>query len=111
VGGQGDHCVTGLPNIDPTLPDARANDTQAKRELFLEANELLAEKGVFMLAVRALRIKWFNELLDTTDRDKNHELKAKLQVLRAIPDELQGFINDYKMAIDRQNKHAPRRPG
>ena len=103
--------MTGLPNIDPEQTDARAHDTQAKRVLFDEANELLHEKGVFMLAVRALRIKWFNEHLDTTDRDKDRELKARLQVLRAIPDELQGFINDYKMAIDRQNKHAPRRPG
>jgi hypothetical protein len=105
----GDLAMTGLPNIDPTLPDARANDTQAKRVLFEEANELLHEKGVFMLAVRALRIKWFNEHLDTSDRDKDRELKAKLQVLRALPDELNAFINDYKMAIDRQNKL--RRPG
>ena len=101
--------MTGLPNIDPAQTDARAHDTQAKRVLFDEAQELLAEKGVFMLAVRSLRIKWFNEYLDSMDREKDRELKAKLQVLRAIPDELQGFINDYKMAIDRQNKHAPRR--
>jgi hypothetical protein len=111
VGGEGcDLAMTGLPNIDPAQTDARAHDTQAKRVLFDEANELLAEKGVFMLAVRALRIKWFNEHLDNADRDKDRELKAKLQVLRAIPDEIQGFINDYKMALDRQNKHAPRRP-
>jgi hypothetical protein len=88
-----------LPNIDPEQADARAHDTQAKRVL---------EKGVFMLAVRALRIKWFNELLDTTDREKDRELKAKLQVLRAIAGELQGFINDYKMALDRQAKNARR---
>jgi hypothetical protein len=97
-----------LPNIDPEQADARAHDTQAKRVLFDEANDLLAEKGVFMLAVRALRIKWFNELLDTTDREKDRELKAKLQVLRAIAGELQGFINDYKMALDRQAKNARR---
>jgi hypothetical protein len=97
-----------LPNIDPEQTDARAHDTQAKRVLFDEANDLLAEKGVFMLAVRALRIKWFNELLDTTDREKDRELKAKLQVLRAIAGELQGFINDYKMALDRQAKNARR---
>ena len=101
--------MTGLPNIDPAQTDARAHDTQAKRVLFDEAQELLAEKGVFMLAVRSLRIKWFNEYLDSMDREKDRELKAKLQVLRAIPDELQGFINAYTMAIDRQNKHAPRR--
>lgn len=101
--------LVNLPNIDPAQTDARAHDTQAKRVLFDEAQELLAEKGVFMLAVRSLRIKWFNEYLDSMDREKDRELKAKLQVLRAIPDELQGFINDYKMAIDRQNKHAPRR--
>jgi hypothetical protein len=108
VGGE-ELLLVNLPNIDPAQTDARAHDTQAKRVLFDEAQELLAEKGVFMLAVRSLRIKWFNEYLDSMDREKDRELKAKLQVLRAIPDELQGFINDYKMAIDRQNKHAPRR--
>jgi hypothetical protein len=99
-----------LPNIDPAQTDARAHDTQAKRVLFDEAQELLAEKGVFMLAVRALRIKWFNALMDATDRETKNDLTAKLQVLTAVPGELQGFINDYKMAIDRQSKHAPRRP-
>jgi hypothetical protein len=97
-----------LPNIDPEQTDARAHDTQAKRVLFDEANELLAEKGVFMLAVRALRIKWFNALMEAKDRETKADLTAKLQVLTSIPGELQGFINDYKMALDRQAKNARR---
>jgi 5-carboxymethyl-2-hydroxymuconate isomerase len=101
--------LSGLPNIDPTQTDTRANDTQAKRELFLEANDLLNEKGVFMLAVRALRIRWYGEFLDATERDKERDLKAKLKVLDAVPAEIKRFVSDYSMALDRQAKNA-RRP-
>lgn len=101
--------MTGLPNIDPTQTDARANDTAAKRVLFEEANDLLNEKGVFMLAIRALRIRWYGELLDAIDRDKKSDLLSRLKVLDAVPAEIKRFVGDYNMAIDKQ-KHAPRRP-
>lgn len=101
--------MTGLPNIDPTEPDVRATDTQAKRVLFQEAKELLDPKGVFMLAIRAVRIRWYGELMDAVDRDKKADLLARLKVIDAVPAELQGFINDYTMALDRQRKNAPGR--
>jgi hypothetical protein len=94
--------VTGLPNIDPTQVDARANDTAAKKILADEANELLSEKGIFMLAVRALRIRWYGELLDATERDKKNDLLAKLKVLDAVPLEVKRFVSDYSMARNRQ---------
>ena len=97
--------MTGLPRAD-FEPDERGADSDAKRTLFNESNELLNDKGVFLLAVKALRIRWYGEWLDTADRDKNRELKAKLQCLDAIPAEIQRFVNDYKM--DRQRKHAGR---
>jgi len=62
-----------------------------------------------MLAVRALRIRWYGELLDATERDKERDLKARLKILDAIPVELQRFVNDYSMQIDRQAKLHARR--
>ncbi len=99
--------MTGLPKIDPTEPDTRGVDNDAKRTLFLEAKDLLEPKGVFMLAVRALRIRWYGEHMDCSDRDKDRELKAKLQCLDAIPAEIQRFVNDYAMAMDK-TKHVRR---
>jgi hypothetical protein len=93
--------VTGLPRIDPTEPDERAKDNDAKRVLFFEAKDLLDEKGVFMLAVRALRIRWYGEWLDTAERDKERELKGKLQCLDAIPAEIKRFVSDYSMAMNK----------
>jgi hypothetical protein len=100
--------MTGLPRIDPTEPDERAADTDAKRVLFQEAQELLNEKGVFLLAIRALRIRWYGEWLDCSDRDKERDYKARLKIIDAVPAEIQRFVNDYKMTMDRQRKHAGR---
>jgi hypothetical protein len=99
--------MTGLPKIDPTEVDARGADNDAKRVLFLEAKDLLDEKGVFFLAVRALRIRLYREHLDTYDRDKDRELKAQLQCLDKIPAEIQRFVSDYAMAMDK-TKNARR---
>jgi hypothetical protein len=99
--------MTGLPQIDPTELDQRAGDNDAKRALFLEAKDLLDEKGVFMLAVRALRIRWYGEWLDAAERDKQRDLRAKLQCLDAIPLEVKRFVSDYAMAMDKA-KHVRR---
>ena len=96
--------MTGLPKIDPIEPDTRGADTDAKRVLFNEAQELLNDKGVFLLAIRALRIRLYREHLDTYDRDKDRELKAQLQCLDKIPAEIQRFVSDYAMAMDKQRK-------
>ena len=93
--------MTGLPKIDPAEADARGADNDAKRVLFLEAKDLLDEKGVFLLAVRALRIRWYGEWLDCGDRDKERDLKARLKILDAVPAEIQRFVNDYAMAMDK----------
>jgi 5-carboxymethyl-2-hydroxymuconate isomerase len=87
--------------IDPSEADARAKDNDAKRLLFVEANELLKEQGVFMLAVRALRIRWYREWLAANDRDKERDLRARLQFLDAAPEEIRRFVSDYSMAMDR----------
>ena len=80
---------------DPREETPKVHDLSAKRLLKDEAEELLDPKGVFMAAVKAVRIKWFGQLMDTGDAG----LIAKLQALDAIPQELQTAVNDYKMAI------------
>lgn len=94
----------GEPRIDPPDPaeaDTRGADNDAKRTLFLEAKDLLDEKGVFFLAVKALRIRWYGEWLDTVERDKQRELRARLQCIDAIPAEIKRFVSDYAMAMDK----------
>jgi hypothetical protein len=93
---------------DPVAADPRATDTHAKRILFEEASSLLDEKGIFMLAVRSLRRQWFGKLMDAKDWETKDDLTRKLQVLTAVPEELNRFVTDYKFAMDRQKKHAGR---
>jgi hypothetical protein len=93
--------------VDPFAPDARATDNDAKRALHNEANELLDKNGVFMLAVRSLRIQWFNELMVAKDWETKDDLTRKMQVLTTLPQELQRFISDYKFALNKR-AHAGR---
>jgi hypothetical protein len=90
---------------DPREESPKINDLFAKRLLKEEAAELLDPKGVFMAAVKAVRLEWFGELMDARDRDAADALVAKLRALDAIPERLQTAVNDYKMALSRQ-KHA-----
>jgi hypothetical protein len=90
---------------DPREESPKVNDLFAKRLLKEEAAELLDPKGVFMAAVKAVRLQWFGDLMDTRDPDATLTLVAQLRALDAIPEQLQTAVNDYKMAQSRQ-KHA-----
>ena len=94
-----------MSDMDPFAPDARAVDSDAKRALHNEATDLLDKNGVFMLAVRSLRIQWFNELMAAKDWETKDDLTRKLQVLTAVPQELQRFVTDYKFALNKRT-HA-----
>jgi hypothetical protein len=90
---------------DPREETPKVHDLSAKRQLKDEAEELLAPAGVFMAAVKAVRIKWFGELMDTSEPARIASLHARLQALDAIPQELMTAINDFKMAT-RQPRHG-----
>jgi hypothetical protein len=94
-----------MSDVDPFAPDVRAADSDAKRTLHNEATDLLDKNGVFMLAVRSLRIQWFNELMNAKDWETKDDLTRRLQVLTAVPQELQRFITDYKFALNKR-KHG-----
>jgi hypothetical protein len=91
---------------DPTQEDPKVTELSAKRERREEAELLLEEKGVFMLAIRSLRIRWFNELMTTSERATKDDLTARLKALTALPVEIEGFIRDHKFALDRARKHG-----
>lgn len=91
-----------MSDADPFAPDVRAVDSDAKRALHNEATDLLDKSGVFMLAIRSLRIQWFNELMNAKDWESQAHLTRKLQVLTEVPQELQRFITDYKFALNKR---------
>jgi hypothetical protein len=77
-------------------------DLAVKRERSEEAVELLDPKGVFMLGVRGVRQRWFQQLMDAKDRETRDYLTAKLQVLDEVANSLKGFVIDYKMALGKK---------
>ena len=102
--------MTGLPHIDPTEPDTVEKGTAtAKRALFPEAKDLLDDQGVFMLAIRALRIRWYGEHLGMSDRYwRSCEFSALFTVSRRHPGGDQTVLLNYgAMAMDK-TKHVRR---
>lgn len=91
---------------DPQRENEKVSELSAKRLAHDQAAELLDDKGVFMGAVRATRIKWWRELLDAKDKPLEDKLLAQLRALDALPQLLQGAVNDYKMAADRVRRHG-----
>lgn len=91
---------------DPQTENAKVNDLSQKRALKDEAEGLLEPSGVFMAAVRTLRIGWYREWLDAKDQAVVADLRARLQALDAIPQMIKAAISDYKFAADRQRKHG-----
>ena len=77
-------------------------DLSQKRLLHDQAADLLAENGLFMSAVKAVRIKWFDELMASHNTEQKLELVARLQALLEVPVQLQTAVNDYKIAAARQ---------
>jgi hypothetical protein len=84
---------------DPSEPIPKADDLSDKRVRSEEASGLLDPKGVFMLGVRGVRIRWFQNLMDARDREVKDDLTFKLQVLDEVVHALDGFVNDYKVAL------------
>jgi hypothetical protein len=83
---------------DPSEEAPKVDDLAVKRERSEEAEGLMDPKGVFMLGVRGVRIRWYRELMDARDRETKDYLTSKLQVLDEVVNSLQGFVTDYKVA-------------
>lgn len=86
---------------DPTEPIPVVDDLSLKRERKDEAEGLMEPNGVFMLGVKGVRMRWFQELMVARDRETKDNLTYKLQVLDEVANSLQGFVNDYKMAVSK----------
>lgn len=86
-------------NDDPSAPIPTSDDLSLKRERKEEAEGLMEPNGVFMLGVKGVRMRWFQELMVAKDRETKDNLTYKLQVLDEVANSLQGFVTDYKMAL------------
>jgi hypothetical protein len=84
---------------DVSEPVATPDDLAIKRERSEEATDLLDPKGVFMIGVRTVRQRWFQQLMDTNDRETKNNLTYKLQVLDEVANSLKTFVIDYKVAL------------
>ena len=74
---------------------------EERKALAEEAKDLLENKA-FTTAVLELRKRWFGEMMASTDWALDQMLKAKIQALEAVPQELQILINNQKMAEARR---------
>ena len=52
-----------------------------------------------MLGVRGVRMRWYQQLMVTKDKQEKDDLVYKSQVLDEVAHTLQGFVNDYKVAL------------
>ena len=82
-----------------------SEDLSKKKELSDAARELLEDRA-FSSAVLSLRKRWFEELMASNVDGYSLRLVAQLKALEAVPAELTVLVNDYKMALNRQQKHG-----
>jgi len=92
--------------IDPFEPEKLSTDPEARRARSFEAEELVNEKGVFMLAIKSLARKWYAEMVTSPEKPRMEVAAMKLQVLEAIEPEIRRFITDQKFAVDKARKHG-----
>src|SRR5580765_1507736 len=70
--------------IDPFEKENLPTDVDARRVRSLEAEELVNEKGVFMLAIKSLARKWYAEMVTSPEKQRMEAAAMKLQVLESI---------------------------
>jgi len=92
--------------IDPFEPEKLSTEPDARRTRSVEAEELVDDKGVFMLAIKSLARKWYAELVTSPEEERMKAAARKLQALEAVAPEIRRFITDQKFAIDRAKKHG-----
>jgi hypothetical protein len=86
--------------VSDALPFKPPGDYE-RRQLADEAKDLLDNKA-FCAAILALRKTYHAELMASKDEYMDRILKARMQALESIPQELQILINDQKMAQARK---------
>ena len=78
------------------------NDLSAKRELAIEAKEILESKA-FEAAKAALRDRLVNTLVTTAaTNERKLELVAQIKVVDEIVGQLRALINDYNAGVRAQ---------
>ena len=81
------------------------NDLAAKREIALEAKEIIESKAFW--AVKAdMREALVNELVTAKDRERRDEIIAELTVLESVLGRFKARINDYNSTVARTHGRA-----
>ena len=81
------------------------NDLAAKREIALEAKEIIESKA--FTAVKAdLREALVNELVTAKDRERRDDIIAEIRVLESVLGRLKARINDYNSAARTHGRAA-----
>jgi len=81
------------------------NDLARKKEMHDLAKGLLADKA-FQQAIIDLRKRWYDQILASPPGPERDELIVKSKALDELAPELDLLMNDYKMALSRQQKHG-----
>jgi hypothetical protein len=90
---------------DPVNDNAKVQDLQKKRELHDAAKELLDNKA-FLQAIIELRKRWYDQILAMAKGEQRDELIAMSKALDALAPELSVIMNNFKMALRRQQTHG-----
>ena len=81
------------------------NDLAAKREIALEAKDILESKA--FAAIKAdMREALVNELVTAKDKERRDDIIAELKVLESVLGRLKARINDYNAAARNPGRAA-----
>ena len=81
------------------------NDMSAKREIALEARDILESKA--FAAIKAdMREALVNELVTAKDKERRDDIIAELKVLESVLGRLKARINDYNSAARNPGRAA-----
>jgi hypothetical protein len=86
--------------VSDALPFKPAGDYE-RRQLADEAKELLDNKA-FTTAILALRKRYFELLMGASTTEEKLQFIERIRALEDVPQQLQIFVNDEKMAQARK---------
>jgi hypothetical protein len=82
------------------IPLHEGDKTVERRLLAEEAKDIIESKAI-QAAILALRKRWFAEWTASINDDRDRQLKAQINALEGIPQELQILVNNEAMARKR----------
>ena len=82
------------------IPLHEGDKTVERRLLAEEAKDIIESRAI-QAAILMLRRRWFDEWTRSINKERDEQLKAQINALEAIPQELQILVNNEAMARKR----------